>query len=226
MVGLTFTNNILNNGPYGIIDLTWVPSTFLNPVIKGNALVTGLAADYVDYSSSNYFPPSYDIIGFVNYNGGLKGDYHLGATSAYRQAGTDGRDLGADIDLLNAAMATSTVQLSVADTTPPTLSLTSPAAGATVSGLVSISATAADNVGVQRVEFWVSGLLSGVSMSAPYTYLWDTTLGTNSAYTLQARVYDAAGNSATDSRAVTVYNAQSPSAVHVHGGAGNSEYPS
>ena len=45
-------------------------------------------------------------------------------------------------------------------------------------------------------------------MSPPYTYLWDTTLRTNGAYTLQARVYDAAGNSATDSRAVTVYNAQ------------------
>ncbi|HWJ45378.1 MAG TPA: S8 family peptidase, partial [Gaiellaceae bacterium] len=38
------------------------------------------------------------------------------------------------------------------DTTPPTTSITSPAGGATVTGTVTVSATASDSVGVSRVE--------------------------------------------------------------------------
>ena len=40
-----------------------------------------------------------------------------------------------------------------ADTTAPTVSLTGPAAGATVSGTVNLTATASDNVGVAGVQF-------------------------------------------------------------------------
>ena len=42
----------------------------------------------------------------------------------------------------------------VGDTVAPTVALTAPAAGATVSGNVTVSATASDNVGVSRVEFY------------------------------------------------------------------------
>ncbi|MHA1228420.1 MAG: Ig-like domain-containing protein [Candidatus Hodarchaeales archaeon] len=44
-----------------------------------------------------------------------------------------------------------------ADTTAPTVSITSPADGATVSGTVTVEASASDNVGVDRVEFFVDG---------------------------------------------------------------------
>ena len=37
---------------------------------------------------------------FVNYNNGNGGDYHLASTSPYKNAGTDGKDLGADIDAI------------------------------------------------------------------------------------------------------------------------------
>ena len=43
------------------------------------------------------------------------------------------------------------------DTTPPTVSIVTPAAGATVSGSVTVSATAGDNVGVAGVQFKVDG---------------------------------------------------------------------
>ena len=46
------------------------------------------------------------------------------------------------------------------DTTPPTTSITSPADGATVSGTVTVSANASDNVGVSRVELYVDGALA------------------------------------------------------------------
>ena len=48
---------------------------------------------------------------------------------------------------------------SVADTTPPTVSVTAPAAGATVSGSVTVSAGASDNTGVAGVQFKVDGTM-------------------------------------------------------------------
>src|SRR5713226_9252470 len=47
------------------------------------------------------------------------------------------------------------VNNTVADTTPPTVSITSPAAGSSVSGTISVSANASDNVGVVGVQFKV-----------------------------------------------------------------------
>ena len=47
------------------------------------------------------------------------------------------------------------------DTTPPTVSMTAPAAGATVSGTVALSANASDNVGVVGVQFLVNGAATG-----------------------------------------------------------------
>jgi hypothetical protein len=41
----------------------------------------------------------------VNFNGGNGGDYHLVSGSPYKNAGTDGKDLGADINAIQAATA-------------------------------------------------------------------------------------------------------------------------
>lgn len=81
-----------------------------------------------------------------------------------------------------------------ADTTPPTTSITSPANGATVSGNVTISASASDNVGVTKIDLLVDGSLAGTMTSAPYALLWDTTRSPNGTHTLQTKAYDAAGN--------------------------------
>ena len=53
------------------------------------------------------------------------------------------------------------VEVPVLDDTPPTVAVTSPAAGSNVSGAVTLSATAADNVGVSSVQFLVDGTLFG-----------------------------------------------------------------
>ena len=53
------------------------------------------------------------------------------------------------------------------DTTPPTVSLTAPAAGATVTGTVTVSANAADNVGVAGVRFLLDGATSRGGHAAP-----------------------------------------------------------
>ncbi len=58
--------------------------------------------------------------------------------------------------------------------TPPTVSIASPTGG-NVSGTVTISANASDNVGVTRVDFYVNGVLVGSDATAPYQYTWNTT---------------------------------------------------
>ena len=96
-----------------------------------------------------------------------------------------------------------------ADTTAPTVSVTAPAAGSTVSGTVTVSATASDNVGVAGVQFLLDGVALGAEdTTAPYSVSWNTTTTANGSHTLTARARDAAGNQTTSPAvAVTVQNA-------------------
>ncbi|BCS54949.1 DUF4082 domain-containing protein [Geobacter sp. SVR] len=98
----------------------------------------------------------------------------------------------------------SSVTVTVAtDTTPPTVSITSPAANAVLSGTASVQAAAADNIGVAKVELYLNGTLYATYGSAPYAFSWNTTSVANGVYNLTAKAYDAAGNS-TQSTAVSV----------------------
>ena len=95
----------------------------------------------------------------------------------------------------------------VVDATAPQVSLTAPAAGATVSGIVAVSADATDATGVLGVRFSLDGKLIGTEdTSAPYTINWDSKTVVNGAHTLAATARDAAGNRATSTRSVTVSN--------------------
>lgn len=95
-------------------------------------------------------------------------------------------------------------QASGGDTTAPSVSITNPANNALVprKANVTITANASDNVGVTRVEFLVNGALQCTDTSAPYSCSWRTPAAPNKTFTLQARAFDQAGNSAT--AAVTV----------------------
>ena len=95
-----------------------------------------------------------------------------------------------------------------ADTTPPTVSITSPANGSTVSGIIFVSANATDNVGVASVQFQLDGANLGSPITtAPYNYSWDTAKTTNGSHTLTAIAKDGAGNTTTSGPvSVTVNN--------------------
>jgi hypothetical protein len=97
--------------------------------------------------------------------------------------------------------ATVTVTGGISDTTPPTVSITFPTAGATVAGAVTITAVASDDIGVTRVEFLIDGAVVGQGVSArqagPFEFSWNTTTYTTGAHTLETRAYDAAGNVAS-----------------------------
>jgi len=85
------------------------------------------------------------------------------------------------------------------DVTPPTVSISSPASGTifSASATVDISATASDDVEVTKVEFYRSGVLRSVDLSAPYVWSPSLTAASNGTYSLTARALDAAGNAAT-----------------------------
>ena len=89
------------------------------------------------------------------------------------------------------------------DTTPPATSITAPSNGATVSGTISVTASASDNVGVSKVELYLDGALQATDTTSPYSWSWNTTTATNASHVLTSTAYDAAGNSAS-STAVTV----------------------
>ena len=98
------------------------------------------------------------------------------------------------------------------DTTAPTVSITSPVSGSTVSGTVTISATASDDSGsVAGVQFQLDGVNFGTEKTAaPYSIAWDTMTVGNGSHTLTAVARDAAGNTATSTAvSVNVNNASS-----------------
>jgi len=97
-----------------------------------------------------------------------------------------------------------TGQVYVIDRTPPLVSLTSPVNGATVAGLISVTANALDNQGVAGVQFKLDGSNLGTEDTAsPYAVSWDTSQTANGLHTLTAIARDAAGNTKT-SNPVTV----------------------
>jgi hypothetical protein len=99
------------------------------------------------------------------------------------------------------------------DGTAPTVTVTSPAAGASVSGTVSLAATAGDNVGVAGVQFRVDGTAVGPEdTSSPYTASWNTLTASPGTHSVTATARDAAGN-VTVSAPVQVQVGNPPPAI-------------
>src|SRR5438093_201173 len=83
-----------------------------------------------------------------------------------------------------------------------------PTAGATVAGIVTVTASASDNVGVVGVQFSLDGANLGaeVTTATPYSTAWDTSTAANGSHTLTAVARDAAGNTTAAAVTVTVSN--------------------
>jgi endoglucanase len=89
------------------------------------------------------------------------------------------------------------------DAIAPTVALSSSATAVTAPGAITLSATAADNVGVARVEFFDGATLLATATSAPYTTSVGVTSASNGSHVYTAEAFDAAGNAAT-STAISV----------------------
>lgn len=91
------------------------------------------------------------------------------------------------------------------DTTPPTVSVTDPEAGARVSRVVALGANASDNVRVASVAFTVDGRVVGRDTAPPFMVSWNSATVAAGTHRIAAVATDAAGNSRTSSAiAVTV----------------------
>ena len=119
MYGLVFTNNLTLTGQYPVwnaegstscavedVPITSISKCFTSYTFGNNGLITTpVAFPPSKWPSANMFPQSINEVGFTNYNNGDGGNYELLTSSPYKNKGTDGKDLGADIVGLNQALA-------------------------------------------------------------------------------------------------------------------------
>ena len=197
--------------------ITQAPPDTTPPSVPTGLTVTGTTASTVSLS----WTASTDNVGVAGYKVSRAGvqvgtsvtpsytDGSLAASTAYAYT-VSAYDAAGN----NSAQSASVQAITLAppDTTPPTVSVTSPTNNQTVSGAVVIAASASDNVGVTGVQFKLDGINLGAGLTAaPYSASWDTTQTTNGSHVLTATAVDAAGNNATSSAiTVTVNNITKP----------------
>ena len=121
MPNFVFSNSIVTTGAYPIWTVGGgsttcaynhsVPSTVLNTcfsnfTFSGNALI-GVPSRFPasSWPSGNTLLTDGNSAGFVNFNNGNGGDYHLRTGTQFKGAASDGKDMGADVDAIEAAIA-------------------------------------------------------------------------------------------------------------------------
>jgi putative Ig domain-containing protein len=120
MYGLVFTNNLVITGRYPVwntgggpascafkdVPIISIASCFTTVTFANNALVaTPSAFPPSSWPANNAFPQTINDVQFTSFSNGNGGNYELLSSSPYENKGTDGKDLGADIVGLNAALA-------------------------------------------------------------------------------------------------------------------------
>lgn len=100
-----FTNNIMLHNQYGVfgdgssVGNPTLNQYFPNCVFKKNVIAGGRSSLY---PADNFFPSSLTDAKFADNS---KSDYRLSASSPYKNAGTDGKSIGCDMDEMKAAFA-------------------------------------------------------------------------------------------------------------------------
>jgi Putative Ig domain len=119
MYAFKFTNNIVGQVQYPIwstggstsncayydVPLPSLNSCFTAYTFIDNAIVASANFPASKWPASNYFPATIGGMQFVNFNGGNGGDYHLLSSSPYKNAASDGKDIGADINAIQSMIA-------------------------------------------------------------------------------------------------------------------------
>ncbi len=101
--GFVFRNNIVRHNEFGIVASgrgsarEAIGALMPGAAFSGNAFV---GASSSQYPSDNFFPGSLNDLGFRD---AKLGDYVLTPASAFRNKGTDGRDIGADLNTIASA---------------------------------------------------------------------------------------------------------------------------
>jgi len=101
------------------------------------------------------------------------------------------------------------------DSSAPGVAFVQPAAGAFVSGSVTVTADAWDDTRVEKVDLWIDGTLRAIDLAAPYRFTWNTSTETPGSHTLELRTVDLDGKRASTRMNVTVGAPTSPAAGEI-----------
>ena len=118
-------------------------------------------------------------------------------------SGTDTFTYMANDGQSNSNPATVSITVNALANQPPTVSLTSPANGATYTAPanITLTATASDSDGtISKVEFYNGATLLATDTVSPYSFAWNSVA--SGTYSLTARAYDNTGASTTSGTAV------------------------
>ncbi len=168
--GSILTTN--NGGGYG----SWSGTSFSSPIAAGvAALVWGAnlqlshqkVLEIMKSNADDLGAPGFDVV------------YGYGRINAY-----------------NAMVAATDYEPEV-DYEAPMVNLTSPSNYSTITGTITVTAAATDNIAVEKVVFSVDGSNIGTDTSAPYSVSWDTEGTSAGTYTIEAKAIDTAGNEST-----------------------------
>jgi len=88
----------------------------------------------------------------------------------------------------------------------PSVKVIYPVDGSEVCGKLSLEAAASDDVGIDKVEFFVDGTKIGSTKVSPYQVNWDTSGVTDGLHMIKAVAYDSKGQAAADKSNVKVTN--------------------
>jgi hypothetical protein len=177
-----------------------------NTTVAGTVTVDGTASGSnqvakvelsVDGGAYNLAQGTTSWSGSVNTSG-----YTNGAHTLYARATDTAGNIGVSSEAISVTN----------DVAPPTVAVTTPSAGAIVSGTLSAAGTASDDVLVAKVEVSVDGgAYAAAQGTASWAYSLDTTQLANGSHTLTARATDGTGKTSTSSVAFTVSNSSSTS---------------
>jgi hypothetical protein len=103
--------------------------------------------------------------------------------------------------------ASTTLSINIAAPSAPTVAITAPAPGSTVSGMLNVTGTASSTLGLRSVQLSVDGgSFSNTSGTTNWAFPLDTTALANGAHTLTAQASDTAGNTTTSAPLSLVVN--------------------
>jgi PKD repeat protein len=189
-----YTNNLSPHNDYGVIGSghgvgnDTLLNCFPACVFSKNVLVAGPNSAY---PFGNFFPAGMGDVSFVDYAGG---NYRLAQTSQYKNAGTDGLDIGADIDAIQVALG-----LQPPTNQPPVVSASATPTQGSSPLTVNFSPGASDPDGTVVAYSWVFGDGQSSTQPAP-SHVYQTT-GT---FTARLTVTDNGGATASSSVTITV----------------------
>ncbi len=159
--------------------------------------LTATANDNVGVSKVEF----YDGASLINSDASSPFSYSVALTSANNGTKTF---TAKAYDAANNVASSNSISVTVnIDSTAPTVSLVSSSTNVTAAGNITLTATATDNVGVSKIEFYDGTTLLNTDTVSPFSYSVALTSANNGTKTYTVKAYDAANN-VTTSNAISV----------------------